>query len=114
MAKKSDPGGEQPPFTTILSRHRDGMTDLEIADRLGEVARAVRATRKPGSVAVTIKVVPSGDEQVGLAIDLKATVPSSKKVPVYYVDDSGRLSRRRPGQLQLADLRDPDDEENDD
>jgi hypothetical protein len=73
-----------------------------------DVLAEVISTEKPGSVTLTLKVVPVGDLQVAISGDVTQRLP---KPPApashFYVDHAGNPSRQDPYQQRLGTPADP-------
>lgn len=71
---------------------------------LQQVVRAVRETRKQGTVNISIKVKPNGEEAVMLESKVEGK-PPVKPLPEtsFYADRQGNLGRRPPEQQDLVE-----------
>lgn len=92
-----------PPATEFLEEYRGGQLDYELAQALATVAQAVRYTEKPGTVTVRFEMKPNRGSRFVLMSDMiKLKVPEEdREQSVFYVNDSGGLSRSDPYQDPL-------------
>lgn len=93
-------GEVRPTFAAWLGEHRHGVADLDLTDALRRLVEQVAATRKPGSLTLSIKVKAEGDM---LAISDSVTVkePNLAEPSLYWIDRDGDLTRNNPMQPRL-------------
>lgn len=87
----------------IVGRLGQGRLIQDLADALSVVATEVVATKKPGAVTVTLKVLPSpaGDEMVLINDTIARKAPSREPRGAYLYAIEGQLFARDPRQTQL-------------
>jgi hypothetical protein len=95
-----------------LREIRRGAAERYASDLLAQVCRAVLATKKKGSLTITLKVEhdPKGDAYL-LDVGFKTNLPTESYTRNYYITDTGDLSDDPPGQDGLFPH--PDDEDDD-
>lgn len=94
-------------FTDTLKDIREGAVLTELAENLAALLDAVRATRKGGSLVLTIAVKPleGTENQVLISDDIKTALPKpSRPTTVMYVTEDNELSRRDPRQPKLPEM----------
>lgn len=92
------------PFTDILREIRKGEAVNAATDELAELIRAVKATGKPGTLTLKLKVTPIGRDgkQVEITPDISMSAPSpALNKGIFFVDDQGDLLRDDPDQRPL-------------
>jgi hypothetical protein len=90
------------PFADVLNGLRRGRTHREMSEHMQDLTAAVIETGKPGTLTLTIKVVPTKDPRVVEVADkvtLKA--PEQRAASLFYVTDDHQLSRTDPEQAEL-------------
>lgn len=97
----SDPIEPKPRFSTWLQEHRNGVLDVELADVLEELVRAVGRTEKGGTLTLKLKVTSEG-EMVAVNDTITAAIPEKREARLYWVDLDGRLTRTNPLQPALV------------
>lgn len=91
------------PFDEFLREFRRGSLLDEVSRGLHEVLGEVIATEKPGTVTLTVKVVPVGDLQVAIAGEVTTRLPKpAAPAAHFYVDHDGNPSRQDPYQQRLS------------
>ncbi|MET7412476.1 MULTISPECIES: hypothetical protein [Streptomyces] len=97
------------PFAAFLQEQSGGQLHDELSTRLHELIEAVRETGKAGAIALKIDVKPIAGTD-GRTVTVTDTVTS--KVPkterpksIFFVDDTGNLSRTDPRQPVITGLR---------
>lgn len=90
------------PFADVLRELGGGDTYDELTARLAEVVEAVTNTRKMGTLSITLKVKPNGDNGVMVADEIKSKVPEAARGDtVFFVTSGGALVRQDPRQPDL-------------
>lgn len=96
---------QKPRFSDWLKEHRNGVLDVELAEVLEELVRAVNRTEKGGTLKLTLKVTSEG-EMVAVNDTLTAAIPEKREARLYWVDLDGQLTRNNPLQPSLLDQAD--------
>lgn len=90
------------PFTGFLQEQRRGALHEELSEMLAETVAAVTEHGKVGTVTLTLKIKPAGDQMVQVFDELKCKAPEGEKPPsIFYTDDAGNVSRTDPRQTSL-------------
>lgn len=90
------------PFTGFLQEQRRGALHQELSDMLAETVAAVTEHGKVGTVTLTLKIKPAGDQMVQIFDGLKCSAPEGDKVPsIFYTDETGNVSRTDPRQMEM-------------
>lgn len=90
------------PFTQFLQEQRRGGLHQELSEMLAETVAAVTEHGKVGSVTMTLKIKPAGDNMVQVFDDLKSKAPEGDRAPsIFYTDENGNVSRSDPRQTEL-------------
>jgi hypothetical protein len=92
------------PFDEFLSELRRGQALHEAGEALQQLVKAVEETGKPGSLTLTIKLVPDAkyETAVGVSDDLSVKLPKpSKGASLFYMDGSHNLVRHDPAQMRI-------------
>lgn len=98
MAEKPDAR----PFTGFLQEQRRGALHQELSDALAECVAAVTEHGKVGTVTLTLKIKPAGDQMVQIFDGLKTSAPQGEKAPsIFYTDETGNVSRTDPRQMEM-------------
>jgi hypothetical protein len=85
------------PFTGFLQEQRRGALHQELSEALAETVAAVIEHGKVGSVTLTLKIKPTGDQMVQIFDGLKVAAPEGEKAPsIFYTDENGNVSRTDP------------------
>lgn len=104
-------------FTDFLEEHSSGRAVATITADLQEVVQRCREVGKEGSLTITVKVTPLGQQQTGRQVS--TTIGTTKKLPtwdpevaIHYVGEGGTLHDEDPyaNKLSLARAPEPDDE----
>lgn len=101
---------EGKPFTDIIGELEGGQFLQEITAKLYDVGRAVRETRKEGTVTLALRISPTGKSFI---IDAKFTskVPEhDRPTTTFFMTPDGTLMRNDPDQPRLP-LREVMDQE---
>lgn len=97
------------PFAVFLQQQRRGLLHGELSDALHDLLAAVKDTGKPGSLTLQIKVKPAakGNAEQVLVSDLVVAKKPAVERPesIFFLDDSGNLSRSDPRQPELPGIR---------
>ncbi len=95
MPTTQDDDRELKPFADWLAIQRKGTLASELALTLADLNRAVLATGKPGTITLTIKVKPAGDDvSVQVTDEVKAKLPEHDRgQSIFFVDDHGNPHR---------------------
>lgn len=101
---------EGKPFSDVLGELEGGDVLRELTTKLYEVGRAVRETRKDGTIQLSIKISPTGKSFV---VDAKiaAKVPEhDRPTTAFFMTPEGTLMRNDPDQprLPLREVADPE------
>lgn len=90
------------PFTGFLQEQRRGALHQELSDMLADTVAAVTEHGKVGTVTLTLKIKPAGDQMVQVFDELKCKAPEGEKAPsIFYTDEQGNVSRTDPRQGEL-------------
>lgn len=90
------------PFTDVLGELENGFLLKEITAKVYEVVRAVRETRKPGSLKLAFKITPTGRGSVELDAKVDASVPEhDRPTTTFFMSPDGTLLRNDPNQPRL-------------
>lgn len=101
---------EGKPFTDVIGELEGGDLLHELTAKLYEVGRAVRETRKEGSIKLSIKLSPTGKSFI-LDAKIEAKVPEhDRPSTTFFMTDEGTLMRNDPNQPRLP-LREVMDEQ---
>lgn len=101
---------EGKPFTDVIGELEGGDVLRELTDKLYEVGRAVRDTRKEGTVTLAVRVSPTGKSFI---VDAKiaAKIPEhDRPSTTFFMTPEGTLMRNDPAQPRLP-LREVMDEQ---
>lgn len=89
------------PFADVLRELSGGELYDTLTDRLAEVVEAVSTHRKPGELALVLKITPNGDAVI-VTETLKAKVPEAgRRSTMFFVTSGGALVRQDPRQQDL-------------
>lgn len=90
------------PFTDVLGELENGYLLKEITAKVYEIVRAVRETRKPGSLKLAIKITPTGRGSVELDAKIDGAVPEhDRPTTTFFMSPDGTLLRNDPNQPRL-------------
>jgi hypothetical protein len=93
------------PFADFLAQQAGGRTHSELSDQLHKLIGAVHDTGKKGKLQLTIEVKPlsKGDDMTLTVTDaVVVTMPKADRAQsVFFIDDTGNLSRNDPRQATL-------------
>lgn len=95
------PEAEESKFIDWLAQHRNGLLDVDLADSFKAVVNAVRATGKPGTVTLVLKVEPTKGEMLAVSDTISTKEPVANEARLYYLDFDGSLTRDNPLQPKL-------------
>jgi len=101
---------EGKPFSDVLGELEGGDVLRELTDKLYEVGRAVRDTRKEGAIKLSVTIKPTGKSFI---VDAKidAKVPEhDRPTTTFFMTPEGTLMRNDPNQPRLP-LREVMDEQ---
>ena len=96
-------------FSVFLQDLQDGRTHAEMSAKLTELIEAVRSTGRGGEIVLAIKVKPAtrGDvDKVTITDDVRLKLPAhDRKTDIFWLTDTGELSRNHPrqGALELKE-----------
>lgn len=95
MPKVKDDDRELKPFADWLAIQRKGTLASELAEGMADLNRAVLETGKPGTITLTIKVKPTGDEvSVTVSDEVKVKLPEHDRgQSIFFVDEDGNPHR---------------------
>ena len=91
-------------FMQVLPEIRQGKLVEDVTNAIAEVAQAVKATQKAGSVTITLSLKPGDSAENALVISdkIKSAAPQADKRPsLFFTDDEGALHRDDPNQHNL-------------
>lgn len=100
--------GMLPTVSRLLAVMRKGKVDEDLTAQLTNVTGMVKAAyaegvKKPGELAIIIKVEPLTDDQVALSVEARAKGP---KLPpesaILYVDEHNNLATQNPYAYRMA------------
>lgn len=90
------------PFADVLRDLRSGTLYDELTAQFGELAVAVRDTRKAGKITITLSMKPNGDDSVFVTDKVTASIPEAAKGDtLFFVTSSGSVVRSDPRQENL-------------
>lgn len=92
-------------FLTVLQRKEIQESLMTEASKLlGELALAVKQTKKKGSLVLTLSVEPEkgGALAISAALNQKSPSTSPQALTIFYVESNGALSRDNPDQRELG------------
>lgn len=99
-------------FIHLIGTIRGGALESELADRTTELVHAVDDTGKKGKLALEITIAPAGKGRVDVSATIKSTTPvHNTESSLFFVTEEGTLTRRDPRQLELPQLRQPQETE---
>ncbi len=85
------------PFTAWLTEQRRGTLNQELAEGLHELTNAVQTLGKKGTLTLTITVVPTKGDHVGVIDDVTVKAPKPDRPDsLWFVDHDGNLTRNDP------------------
>lgn len=95
MPKVKDDDRELKPFADWLAIQRKGTLASELAEGMADLNRAVLETGKSGTITLTIKVKPTGDEvSVTVSDEVKVKLPEHDRgQSIFFVDEDGNPHR---------------------
>lgn len=94
------------PFTQFLQQQRKGLLHEEITDALADIVAAVMSTGKDGSLTITLKVKPFGEDGITIQDKWTPKIPTPPAKPsVFFADEHGTFSRNRLNQPELPGVR---------
>lgn len=92
-------------FEEFLKQLRHGQYLQDCSEALEEAVDGVRDSGKPATITLTIALKPGNSGRV--LADAQVTAKKAKPVTestLFFITESGGLSRRDPRQMSLADL----------
>ena len=90
------------PFAAFLQEQRQGGLAVELSELLADTVAAVSEHQKAGTVTLTVKIKPAGENAVSITDEVKCKAPEGDKPSsLFFADDEGNLSRRDPRQPEL-------------
>lgn len=93
---------EGKPFTDVIGELEGGDFLREVTELLYNVSLAVRETRKPGALKLSLKLTPTGKGSVELDAKVDATVPEhDRPTTIFFLSPDGTLLRNDPNQPRL-------------
>lgn len=91
-------------FVEVFTELRGGECARLCTQKLNAATQAAVETGKTGSVTLTIKISPQGNQAM-VSDTVKAVIPEFTPQPtVMFVDDEFNLSRRNPKQMNISDI----------
>lgn len=98
------------PLTDLLREVEDGEFVDDITRKVYEIIHAVRETRKPGKLSISLTFTPSGRGLVAIDGDFTEKLPKhARPSTTFFVTPEGTLLRDDPNQPRLP-LREVADE----
>lgn len=96
------PAVEPVPFTQFLMQQRRGVLHAELSEALAAVVGAAVKFGKTGSLTVTFKIKPKGDDAIEISDAYVAKAPTPPaSASLFFADETGVLSRQRLNQPEL-------------
>lgn len=91
------------PFSDSLRQIRHGACEDELAEKLGELVRAVNETGRQGTLTLQLKVKQMrGNSALEITDVIKTSVPEpEKESSLFFSDDEGNLLRDDPRQRKM-------------
>ena len=90
------------PFTDVLGELENGYLLKELTSKVYEIVRAVRETRKPGTMKLFVKISPTGRGSVELDAKFDTIEPQhDRPSTTFFVGKDGELMRNDPNQPRL-------------
>ena len=90
------------PFADVLRELDKGRVHNELSEKLQELLEAVMTVRKPGTVALQLKVeAAKGEDMVTVLATVVTKVPRTARTSTFWVTDDHNLSRSNPTQPYL-------------
>lgn len=94
-------------FDFYTATLRGGATHNELNEAVEDLARAVMSTNKPGSVSFTITIKPDGGNRIMVTDKVVLKSPEfNRAASMFFIDESGKPSRKDPNQMVLEEFRD--------
>lgn len=90
-------------FNRTIQDIRDGQLLNLLNDKLAEVIASVAETGKSGSLTLTLKVKPNGEDALTISSDVKAKTPEPAVGDAIFFTDGQNLFRRNPRQADIED-----------
>jgi hypothetical protein len=92
-------------FADVIRNLRQGSAEREIEDALQEASNAVLDTGKAASLTFTITLTPMGSGKVRISDKIVTKKPEiSHEDTLFFITESGLLSRKDPRQMTLEEL----------
>jgi hypothetical protein len=91
-------------FSEFIHKAQRGTVEARLGEKLRDVVKGIRDTKKPGSVTLTIGMEPVKGDVNTLAVNftIKAKVPeATPDSSVYFSADDGALTRDNPRQRDM-------------
>lgn len=90
------------PFTDTLGELEGGQFLRDLTEASYQIARAVRETRKPGAIKISIKFSPTGKGSVELDAKVDVSEPEhDRPTTTFFLGPDGTLLRSDPNQPRL-------------
>lgn len=93
------------PFFDVLSQIRGGAAIHDAAKDLNELVKAVKETRKAGTLTIKLTIEPDKTDDTVVTIQPDVTLKLPKKARakgIFYMDEkTGDLTREDPRQIQM-------------
>lgn len=90
-------------FNRTIQDIRDGQLLNLLNDKLAEVIASVNETGKSGTLTLTLKVKPNGEDALTISSDVKAKTPEPAVGDAIFFTDGQNLFRRNPRQADIED-----------
>lgn len=89
-------------FLRTLAELRKGMAMTEATNEMARVIQEVQKTGRAGEIKVTLKITPTGEEEVAIEDSITSKVPKKATLPTtFFVTEEGELSRNNPAQPEM-------------
>lgn len=93
-----------PEFVDVLLKMSDGASHGELTDNLRELAKAVAATGKQGTLTYVLKVKPANEFGTAVAVrdEIKLRKPEfNRETSLFYSDEDGNMTQNPFDQASL-------------
>ncbi len=102
--EQTQQSSEKQDFARTVAFLQGGATIHELTCALEELVAQCVLTGKKGQLQFTINVLPDGAGKVKVTDDVKVKAPKfPRKETVFFANEHGELSRKRPRQGELFD-----------
>ncbi len=97
----SSRAAQSQPFGETFAAIARGRAATDASATLADVVAQVRALEQPGTVTITLKVAPYGQDGVNIDATVVGKPPKVTHPSTFFIDDKGRLTRNDPNQAGL-------------